>query len=114
MSDGLEYSEKQCHRCGKLFIVHSAKDWVFKRNIKGDKFFCSWSCLRKWEDGRGSKADRRERIIESLLAGMPVDEICKKLDVDTTNVLYWKKRVLPGEKDGQREDSESSEVYCGW
>lgn len=100
MDEGLSYSEKTCPYCGKGFIVNSPSDWVFKRNFHGaDRMFCSWSCVRAWDVKRGTKAERRERIIAALNEGMDVDEICKKLEVDRSNVVYWKNK-LGGKDDG--------------
>ena len=88
------YKEKECHMCGKKFIVQSPDQYVYKRLFgRNEKYFCSWGCLRKWEATRGSKVTRRDKIIDALKDGMSVKEICYKFDVDRTNVVYWQNKL---------------------
>lgn len=42
----LENSHKRCKTCEKDFYVPNSEDWVYRR---GSFWFCSWSCLRKYE-----------------------------------------------------------------
>ena len=92
MNVELEFHEKQCARCGKEFIGNL--DWAYKIGKRYNAImFCSWSCLRAYEKERGSKIDRREKIINALRRGKQVDEIAKELHVDRTNVVYWQKKL---------------------
>lgn len=46
-----------CYECGKIFYPPVREEWVFKRYVprasrdSRDRtiYFCSWSCLRKYE-----------------------------------------------------------------
>lgn len=90
----LMYKERKCHKCGKLFIASSPEEWVYKRRINNyPKYFCSWKCLRDYDKNHGTKAERQEKIIRALEDGIPVEEICKKLDVDRSNVTYWQRKM---------------------
>lgn len=45
---------RTCEYCGKEFILHDPKSYVYKHNpLKGVSsvltFFCSWRCMRAWE-----------------------------------------------------------------
>jgi len=92
--DDLLYKERKCYKCGKHFIVPSPEEWVFKRRINNyPKYFCSWSCIRKYDMNQGTKAERQEKIINALEAGSSVEEICKKFDVDRHNVVYWQRKL---------------------
>ena len=44
--------KRKCSECGKDFESHT--EYVYKRNRKGRKkaaydYFCSYSCMRKWD-----------------------------------------------------------------
>lgn len=76
------YEEKICANCGKRFTVIRPSEWAYKRIRTGKpgKYFCTWKCLRAWENGTTEKErkdmagktepkprrDRRE-VLESLL-----------------------------------------------
>lgn len=42
-----------CEQCGKLFVKGLVIDWAYKKVVKKKwtrtLWFCSWSCMRKWE-----------------------------------------------------------------
>lgn len=51
----------KCPVCGKDFYITTYKDWAYKFGQLGHrKYFCSWSCLRKYEAGDGEE-ERLER-----------------------------------------------------
>ena len=84
--------EHKCPICGKVFI--KKEGWVFKRTIaKHEKDFCSWGCMRKFEVEKGTKIDRRERIIQAIKDGLSNREISSLLDEDQTKINYWRKRI---------------------
>ena len=43
----------ECEQCGKLFVKGLVVDWAYKKVVKKKwtrtLWFCSWSCMRKWE-----------------------------------------------------------------
>jgi hypothetical protein len=53
-------SMKVCKTCGKEFNVLVEQDWVYKRSHEHTAggyrdYFCSWSCLRKYDQEREGK-----------------------------------------------------------
>jgi len=87
------FHERYCSRCGKEFIWNP--DWVF-RDGKSDAapVFCSWSCLQAYKRSRpSSKAERRERVIQAILDGLTITEICALLNEEAAYVWYWKKKM---------------------
>ena len=46
---------KTCACCGKEFICHDPKSWVYKhyrinsRGVSKLVHFCTWGCMRRWE-----------------------------------------------------------------
>lgn len=54
-----------CPTCGKTFWVMHPTEWVYKRyrRRKDDvttMFFCSWSCLRKFDKSREEKQKKKK------------------------------------------------------
>lgn len=91
---GLDYAEKKCVVCGKRFVVYDPNEYVFKRHISGtDRYFCSWSHIREFDKNRGSKGDRREKIISMLNEGKSVDEVSKTLHAEKSCVRYWQRKL---------------------
>ena len=49
------YTGKQCPVCGKDFWLSDASMWSYKKPRRGKNksmhplYFCSWTCMRKWE-----------------------------------------------------------------
>ena len=79
----LKLKERKCSTCGKRFILREG--WVFKRTSgNGEKLFCSWGCMRKWDKEHGKKEFRNEAIQLALAQGLSVDEVAKKLNEDKT------------------------------
>ena len=84
--------EHKCDCCGKGFILRPG--WSYKKGTADNvKLFCSWSCLRKWEKARPSKAEQRARLIELLMQGKTPSEIVKTENIDYKSVWYWKKKI---------------------
>ena len=91
------YSERKCSRCGKVFIFHP--EWVYRISpTDTTRIFCSWSCLQAFRNERGTKTDRRDKIIQAIKDGLSTNEICKLLNEQARTVWYWRKK-LEGEKD---------------
>lgn len=53
MIDGSVFIRK-CPVCGKAFYCDNIDLWQYKRKIANGRnvVFCTWSCLRKWENSR--------------------------------------------------------------
>ena len=47
----LTAGEKVCAMCGKVFYVHDAEVYAYKKGYAGYRttYFCSWGCMRKAE-----------------------------------------------------------------
>jgi len=48
---------RECECCGKRFYIESLQDYVYKRTVQRKNtmvnlWFCSWTCLRRWEKER--------------------------------------------------------------
>ncbi|MBP5727052.1 MAG: hypothetical protein J6Y48_08250 [Clostridia bacterium] len=95
----LSYKERICENCGKQFMMQSA-DWVYrtwKKNLP--IYFCSWKCMREYEQKHPKdRAGERERIIQALKDGLSVQEIRDMLGADVGKIQYWKNK-LEGRKD---------------
>jgi hypothetical protein len=86
--------EKRCTQCKKKFIVLDNAHWVYKRTKgTGVKYFCSWSCIRKYDGNHETAIDRREKVIQAIMDGLTNREISALLDVKCERVEYWRKRV---------------------
>lgn len=91
--------EHKCDCCGKGFILRP--NWSFKRGGSDNKkLFCSWSCMRKWEKSRPTKAEQRAKLIELIMQGKSAAEIVKTENVDYRSVWYWKHKI---EKEAQEK-----------
>ena len=93
VTDNLDIHIRQCPVCKKEFYAN-ADHWAYINFIgKKRHVFCSWSCMRKFERERGTKASRQPKIIKALEDGLTVNEISNMLNVDRATVLYWKKKM---------------------
>lgn len=93
--------ERRCPICGKIFILVD-DDWAYKRQRSGCGkmiYFCSWSCLNKYDLSRPKKVaiEQREALIRMLKEGKGMSEIVRTLGVERSKVRYWRERVLAGE-----------------
>ena len=84
--------ERSCYVCKKRFILYP--DWVYKRG-KGDgvKYFCSWHCMRSYEENNMTKAQQNEAMRQMLTEGKSIREIMDKLDIDSRRVYYQKQKM---------------------
>ena len=46
---------RKCGLCDKLFIAYGS-EWAYKDR---DKWFCSWKCLRRWQNENKCKRSKR-------------------------------------------------------
>ena len=98
--------ENYCSRCGKSFIVHDGK-WAYRVNDgKYARLFCSWSCLQAFRKNRGSKIERREKIIQAIRDGLSTGEIVKLLNEEASVICYWRKKL-------EKEEAEDEETLAG-
>ena len=49
-----------CKQCGKTFERGCTGAWGYKRNAGNDRihYFCSWGCVRKYDEAEAKKHDR--------------------------------------------------------
>ena len=48
------FNNKICHICRKEFIVQDCGQYIFKKQEgKNLRYFCSWSCYRKYLKKKG-------------------------------------------------------------
>lgn len=104
--------EKKCHLCGKRFLG-SEDAWRFKRTQQGIShilYFCSWSCIRKWDAEmeakrkKGRKRCPQEQEIYRLLAEKEQPKlICERLGINRSTYWYYRERWVEQQED---EDSE--------
>lgn len=94
MIDLYENQEKYCSRCGKPFICYG-NEWAYRSGSgRGARLFCSWHCIQEWRKEKPmSKIARRERIIQAVMDGLSISEICKVLNEEPKQVWYWKKKL---------------------
>lgn len=86
------FRERVCPVCKARFIPTG--EWVYKKYYgNSERIFCSWKCLRKTEVERGTKIDRRERIIQAIRDGLTNSEIALLLEEKGTTISYWRKKV---------------------
>ena len=91
---GIIPSEKTCYVCGKEFIGFD--QWAFKR---GDKWFCKWSHLNKYEQDVKSRSCRRlqyeerVKIREMLSDGIDIQKIARKMDINVKTIKYYQKQL---------------------
>lgn len=62
---------KQCTECEREIITHGAECWAYKINPpKGRmKYFCSWKCMRKYEEKH--KKEKKDLIAEAVVLLKP-------------------------------------------
>ena len=47
---------KTCPVCGKSFICKEPNKWTYRKYGDSKRnYFCSWKCMRKWEEERKKK-----------------------------------------------------------
>ena len=97
--DDLQQREKKCPICGKEF--YPTPEWAFKKwRNKVLNYFCSWSCMREMEKrGGGSRAEKRERMIQAIMDGLTNREISALLDEEVATINYWRKKIREGKAD---------------
>lgn len=101
--------DRKCPICGKIFGVLDADKWAYKDG-KPMKYFCSWTCLRKWqkentkpqkelvieeEPARRTQKDRRppmgsQHLIEMILKAIEEGDDPTKM-LEKMGYVHWKK-----------------------
>lgn len=101
--------DRKCPICGKIFGVLDADKWAYKDG-KPMKYFCSWTCLRKWqkehtkpqkelvieeEPARRTQKDRRppmgsQHLIEMILKAIEDGDDPTKM-LEKMGYVHWKK-----------------------
>ena len=89
-----DFHTRICAQCGKEFIIQCPDEYAFKRYKSRSLIaFCSWSCMRAFEKKGGSKAERREKIIQAIYDGLSNAEIFKLLGEEPGKVDYWRRKL---------------------
>lgn len=83
--------EHKCKQCGKHFECRSEYAYkLSKRNsTKGFHYFCSYKCLRAYEEEHSKKKkpnEKERQMLELLKAGIGLNEISRQLDVSKSYV----------------------------
>ena len=92
MNTRCSIKDRKCCICSKAFVMRD--DWVFKRTSgQRTKYFCSWTCMRKWDKSHRSMTERKEAVQIAISTGKSVDEIARELNEDKTMVAYWYRRM---------------------
>lgn len=101
--------DRKCPICGKVFGVLDADKWAYKDG-KPMKYFCSWTCLRKWqkehtkpqkelvieeEPARRTQKDRRppmgsQQLIKMILKAIEDGDDPTKM-LEKMGYVHWKK-----------------------
>lgn len=102
------YQDRTCPICGKKFICQDYENWVYRSDKGRDAMlFCSWSCFRKWENGKPkvNRHLRREKIIQAIKdhPDMKSREIALMLNEEPKTVYYWCQKLRQPE-DGRKDD----------
>jgi hypothetical protein len=100
-----------CPVCQKEFVIPGS-DWAYKAYTTKRKqymiYFCSWKCMRRWENGECEEligkgrmlSTKKRKIWQALDDGLSTKEICNLLDVTVGSVNYYKSKWVPkGEDD---------------
>lgn len=88
MSEALWYQAKRCRNCGKEFVVLYPHLWRYKRGGPSQRdWFCTWGCLRAWEEGKEAK--------QMTPMKMTKDQIAKAVEIalEGGNPLPYLKEV---------------------
>ena len=104
MDDVLDFGEKKCPICGKIFIPHG-EDWVFKRRLSNKRmeYLCSYGCTNKFDLQHPKKmaVEQREEIVKLIRKGWKTSDIVRTLGVERSKVRYWQERIAKEEEGGE-------------
>ena len=89
---------RHCPVCGKEYNIPDAEVWVYRKHRKnaGDIYFCSWGCMRLYEENNKPKS---EQIRDAIRAGLAPAEICTRFCISKQQYEYHKERI--GSADGK-------------
>ena len=94
--------ERRCPMCSRIFILYEG--WVYRRNRgTSELIFCSWKCLREYENNEKSPAQVRELICQAIQDGLTNAEINRLLGVYSRKIDYWRKKLEKEDKENERE-----------
>ena len=106
-------SSRICPVCMREFCTPDPETWAYKtwsmENKRVRTYFCSWGCLRKYENGatisgRGMKlSTKKRRIWQALDDGLSVKEIAILLDITPKSVSYYKSKWIPKGENANEE-----------
>lgn len=56
---------KTCAECKSKFFVTDSDAWVYKKSYRGKRLvFCTYGCMRKWENSVPKKKKRKKAVIK--------------------------------------------------
>lgn len=96
MSDGIS-SIKKCPTCGKRITVLYPHQWAYKRRKDNSvlyHYFCSWSCLRAWDDkkGRGDmriSKEQKQTVIDMAMRGESPVKYIESCGINNPSCTWW-------------------------
>ena len=94
--------ERLCPICGRTYILY--EDWAYKKH-KGtsEMLFCSWKCLRKYENEELTPFERRENIKQAIRDGLTNAEISKLFGEYSRKIDYWRKKLKEEDEKNERK-----------
>lgn len=83
---------RHCPICGKEYDIPDVEVWVYKKSRKsaGDLYFCSWKCMRRYENDHKPKS---ERICDAIRVGLAPAEVCSQFCISKRQFEYYRERV---------------------
>ena len=100
----LEMNCRTCPVCGREYWA--GLDWVYKRGYeKSMKYFCSWTCLRKYDQAKESDKKRIGReIVKAIEEGLSNEEIRDRFGVTQGQIDYRRERAEYDRKTRKRSE----------
>lgn len=92
-----EFAEtKKCVTCGKKVNITYPRQWAYKRAKPNGThyFFCSWSCLRAWDDKKGRNEmnlskEQRQNAIDMALRGESPLKYIEGCGINNPSCTWW-------------------------
>ena len=86
------FREKHCVMCGKVFCRANYIDYAYKIPCSsGHRFFCSWTCMRKYQRLQEEKRDKSK---DEKRHGVASDEEAKKKPPKYDKLYETKRRKI--------------------
>lgn len=97
MSENTFKITQKCPTCGKQFPVLYPHQWAYRRwKTKGHAwYFCSWGCLRAWDDKKGRNRemklteDQKKKAVEIAMTGENPTKYLESCGVNNPHCSWW-------------------------